>query len=305
MAEKAVSLERLKRYFAKEKEVFAAKSHTHNYAGSSSAGGSANSAVKLDSNAGSSLIPSYFTGGKPTACGGKVVPTNCETITDWNAATSNGFYMASGATNAPVANQWFFGEVISHNVNYLLQRVWRFTQSTDVNLVECYERMKMNGTWGSWRNVRDRHYPVGTILITHDNVNPGTRLGGTWVAYAPGRVLVGVGTGNDGSKSVTFGAGSSGGSYNHRHNFNLLYRDFYGSVNTPHGEQTSAASGAPDNTWSWRTPEKQSSTATSGHLSSSGQGSSAIEQYVLRSTTRNQHAFPVPYQTVYYWRRTA
>lgn len=63
MAEKAVSLERLKRYFAKEKEVFAAKSHTHNYAGSSSAGGSANSAVKLDSNAGSSLIPSYFTGG--------------------------------------------------------------------------------------------------------------------------------------------------------------------------------------------------------------------------------------------------
>ena len=214
MAEKAVSLERLKRYFAKEKEVFAAKSHTHNYAGSSSAGGSANSAVKLDSNGGSSLIPSYFTGGKPTACGGKVVPTNCEKITDWNAATSNGFYMASVATNAPVANQWFFGEVISHNVNYLLQRVWRFTQSTDVNLVECYERMKMNGTWGSWRNVRDRHYPVGTILITHDNVNPGTRLGGTWVAYAPGRVLVGVGTGNDGSKSVTFGTGT-GGEYAH------------------------------------------------------------------------------------------
>ena len=44
-------------------------SHTHNYAGSSSAGGSANSAVKLDSSAGSSSQPVYFSGGKPVACG--------------------------------------------------------------------------------------------------------------------------------------------------------------------------------------------------------------------------------------------
>ncbi|WP_290450675.1 phage baseplate protein [Faecalibaculum rodentium] len=215
MAEKAVSVERLKRFKTKADTVYAPKSHSHNYAGSSSAGGSANSAVKLDSNAGSTSVPAYFTGGKPTACGGKVVPTNCERITDWNAATSNGFYMASGAQNAPVANQWFFGVVISHNANFLLQRVWRFTQSADVNLVECYERMKMNSAWGAWRNVRDRNFPVGTILITHDNVNPGTRLGGTWVAHAPGRVLVGVGTGNDGSKSVTFGTGT-GGEYAHK-----------------------------------------------------------------------------------------
>ena len=44
-------------------------SHTHNYAGSSSAGGSANSAVKLDSSAGSSSQPVYFSSGKPVACG--------------------------------------------------------------------------------------------------------------------------------------------------------------------------------------------------------------------------------------------
>ena len=42
------------------------KTHTHNYAGSSSAGGSATSAVKLDtSSAGSSTQPVYFSGGKP------------------------------------------------------------------------------------------------------------------------------------------------------------------------------------------------------------------------------------------------
>lgn len=45
----------------------AASSHTHNYAGSSSAGGSANSAVKLDTSAGSASLPVYFSNGKPVA----------------------------------------------------------------------------------------------------------------------------------------------------------------------------------------------------------------------------------------------
>ena len=43
--------------------------HTHSYAGSSSVGGSATSAVKLDtSTAGDANTPVYFTGGKPVAC---------------------------------------------------------------------------------------------------------------------------------------------------------------------------------------------------------------------------------------------
>ena len=47
----------------------ASSSHTHNYAGSSSVGGSATSAVKLDTNtAGDSNTPVYFSGGKPVAC---------------------------------------------------------------------------------------------------------------------------------------------------------------------------------------------------------------------------------------------
>ena len=62
-------------------------SHTHNYAGASSAGGSANSAVKLDtSTAGSSTQPVYFSGGKPVACTytlEKSVPSNA-VFTDTN-----------------------------------------------------------------------------------------------------------------------------------------------------------------------------------------------------------------------------
>ena len=43
----------------------AAKSHTHNYAGSSSAGGAATSANKLNTNAGTATKPVYFSGGVP------------------------------------------------------------------------------------------------------------------------------------------------------------------------------------------------------------------------------------------------
>lgn len=37
-------------------------------------------------------------------------------------------------------------------------------------------------------------YPVGRIIVSIDNVNPGTYLGGTWVSWGTGRVPVGVDT---------------------------------------------------------------------------------------------------------------
>ncbi len=57
----------------------AASSHTHNYAGSSSAGGAATSADKLNTNAGSVTQPVYFANGVPVATTyslGKSVPSN-------------------------------------------------------------------------------------------------------------------------------------------------------------------------------------------------------------------------------------
>jgi len=82
---------------SKADSVFAAKSHTHNYAGSGSAGGSANSAVKLDTaTAGSATKPVYISGGKPVACThslGKDVPANAvftdHTYTKMTAATAS------------------------------------------------------------------------------------------------------------------------------------------------------------------------------------------------------------------------
>lgn len=69
------------------KGSYASASHTHNYAGSGSAGGSANSAVKLDTaTAGSTTQPVYFSGGKPVAIGytiAKSVPADAK-FTDTN-----------------------------------------------------------------------------------------------------------------------------------------------------------------------------------------------------------------------------
>ena len=87
----------------------AAASHTHNYAGSSSAGGSATSAVKLDTaSAGSATQPVYFSGGKPTACTytlGKSVPSNA-VFTDTNTHYTTHLYAgtSSGTANASTTN---------------------------------------------------------------------------------------------------------------------------------------------------------------------------------------------------------
>lgn len=72
----------------------AAYSHTHNYAGASSAGGSATSAVKLDtSTAGSATQPVYFSGGKPVACTytlSKSVPSDAKfTDTTYSAISTS------------------------------------------------------------------------------------------------------------------------------------------------------------------------------------------------------------------------
>ncbi len=89
----------------------AASSHTHNYAGSSSAGGSANSAVKLDSSAGTTVQPVYFKDGKPTACTYSLnasVPSGAKftdtTYSSMSAATASAAGKA-GLVPAPAAGK--------------------------------------------------------------------------------------------------------------------------------------------------------------------------------------------------------
>ena len=90
--------------------------------------------------------------GKANSSHGTHVPSTCTTITDWNSATTTGWYMGSSASNAP-STAWYFGYVIAHNTNYVIQEVYQFTASTDAKAIPKYIRAKMNGTWGSWTDV--------------------------------------------------------------------------------------------------------------------------------------------------------
>ena len=86
----------------------AAASHTHNYAGSSSAGGAANSANKLNTNAGSATQGVYFKDGVPVAMTytlGKSVPADAK-FTDTNTWRGVQDNLTSTATDQSLsANQ--------------------------------------------------------------------------------------------------------------------------------------------------------------------------------------------------------
>lgn len=104
---------------------YAAAWHTHNYAGSGSAGGSANSAVKLDSNAGSSVQPVYFSGGKPVAIGYTIsssVPANAKfTDTTYGVASSSSNGLMSSTDKTKLDD---FSRVISIQKQIKLTTDW-------------------------------------------------------------------------------------------------------------------------------------------------------------------------------------
>ena len=83
------------------------------------------------------------------------LPTTCVTIEDWNNAIQTGWYMGNNATNAPTSgnNIWYFGLVIAHNSNYVLQEVYQFTTTNDAKSIPKYIRACKEGIWGVWSNV--------------------------------------------------------------------------------------------------------------------------------------------------------
>jgi hypothetical protein len=106
-------------------------------------------------------------------------------------------------------------------------------------LVDQYMENKLSNytTEKKVREILDAMYPVGSVYITADKNNPGNFIGGTWEQFGQGRTLIGEGTGNDGSTSMSFTANSVGGEYKHilviseipRHTHGLALFDDSGS----------------------------------------------------------------------------
>lgn len=81
--------------------------------------------------------------------------------------------MGNGASNAPTSGSWYFGYVVAHNVNYIIQEVYQFTASVNASTIPKYIRAKMNGTWGSWTNVTVSKAVPSNAVFTDTN---------TWIA---------------------------------------------------------------------------------------------------------------------------
>lgn len=132
-------------------------------------------------------------------------------------------------------------------------------------------------------------FPVGAVYITYDNNNPGNFLGGTWERFGQGRTLVGEGTGNDGSTSMSFTTGSTGGTYQHSHEHGSLYAKM---ITTPsslllHGEDCGRR---------WQ--------ANGGFDVSGGtQKNESVNWGVdlVGATSKSANIFP--YTTIFFWKR--
>ena len=140
-------------------------------------------------------------------------------------------------------------------------------------------------------SIKSAMYPVGSVYITYNNVNPGTFLGGTWERFGQGRTLVGEGTGNDGSTSMSFTSNSTDGKYKNTHyhvtSFGWDMNAFYAGK----------PDGAKNNDYN------RTSVIPNGYIVSAN--SSATSQSRLNWTDDRTISNVQPYIVVYFWRRTA
>lgn len=137
-------------------------------------------------------------------------------------------------------------------------------------------------------NILDKVYPVGSIYMsTTKNTTPADIFGGTWSEIGAGRVLVGVGSLNDGDTSNTFAAGATGGKYEHTLSVSEMPSHRHELMNGTGGSSTNSIN---SNSGISGQNSKTSFTDGGGNLMQNTGGGSA-------------HNNIQPYLAVYMWQR--
>ena len=176
---KYISLTLLSHFFTKLRDIFAQKNHTHNYAGSSSEGGSATSAVKLTT--GRTINGVTFDGTKNISIPATSVDsTQLASGTDLNTVTKCGFYYAIGGSackNVPSGVEAFGLEVLRTADGWRSQRLTAYPGAL------IWLREGNDGTWKSWGRAyttskKPTPSEIGAAATSH-----GTHV--TWATVLP------------------------------------------------------------------------------------------------------------------------
>jgi microcystin-dependent protein len=153
--------------------------------------------------------------------------------------------------------------------------------------------------------IMDVVYPVGSIFCSVSATNPGTYFGGTWVAYAAGRVLVGVGSNGEstwtegetqGSETHTL---TTGEMPSHTHGAGSYAADTDGSHNHSYYSANEAAGGGTKNTSVGVTNADNTHNTSSG-----GAHTHPVSGTSASAGSGSAHNNLQPSIGVYIWRRT-
>jgi microcystin-dependent protein len=166
-------------------------------------------------------------------------------------------------------------------------------------------------------------YPIGSIFMSVLSTSPSTLFGGTWVAFAPGRVLVGFNSGETefntsektgGAKTHTLSSNEMPvhthvqNSHNHTqdpHNHTQnphSHRARYGSYFRPTSGTVVHLPQSTGDLWKDLDTWNESTTATNNAATATNQAATAVNQNAGGGAAHNNLQ---PYITVYMWKRTA
>lgn len=104
-----------------------------------------------------------------------------------------------------------------------LAQIAKKYSANETDLANSYAKIADENEYVTVKQVQEminsnllRQYPVGSIYLSTNSINPSEYIGGTWESYGQGRTLVGEGTGTDSNNTQKiFQVGETGGEYTH------------------------------------------------------------------------------------------
>ena len=255
------------------------KSHTHLYAGSSNAGGAATSANKLNTDAGSTTQPVYFSNGVPVKCSytlEKSVPSNA-VFTDTTALGSmTGILSVShGGTGASTLTAG--AALIGNGTSAVATR--SITNMTSVGHITYNTNLMTTNTLAYWNGAYNSDGTSNLVYCKHGSIGTAATKSYTDSSSAS---AIGTGTSVTTERDVYHGLPTINGSHSYTSNTNIYAPT---SVGTNGYVLKSAGTGAP----SW-VAQSTLSAGTATYATNSGTASYSSNGAKATSATSATYA---------------